>query len=211
VIYELREYTVVPGKLGDMVKLSGDVSRRIRGDDYGKLEGYWTSEIGPLNRLVHLWSYPSLDERARLRAALAANPAWGRDFLAKFYPQLQAQESRILTEQLPFKPPAARGHVYELRRYRVRVGGAREWIEHFRAIMPTREKYSPNVGCWLSETGALHEVTHLWAYRSLDERAEVRARVLADPEWQQFLAVAMPLLTHMESSVLAPVAFSPIG
>jgi len=36
-IYELRTYTLVPGKQGEYLKLSGDLSRKIRGDDYGKL------------------------------------------------------------------------------------------------------------------------------------------------------------------------------
>ena len=49
-IYELRTYTVKPGTLGDMVKAASTVSREIRGDNYGKLEGYWMTEIGPLNQ-----------------------------------------------------------------------------------------------------------------------------------------------------------------
>jgi len=55
-IYELRTYTVKPGTIGDMVKAASTVSRDIRGDDYGKLEGYWSTEIGPLNQVMHLWS-----------------------------------------------------------------------------------------------------------------------------------------------------------
>src|SRR5688572_21509037 len=39
-IYELRTYTVKPGTLGDMIKAASTVSRDIRKDDYGKLEGY---------------------------------------------------------------------------------------------------------------------------------------------------------------------------
>ena len=48
-IYELRTYTVKPGAIGDLVKAAGTVSRDIRGDNFGKLEGCWTTEIGPLN------------------------------------------------------------------------------------------------------------------------------------------------------------------
>jgi hypothetical protein len=56
-IYELRTYAVKPGALGDMIKAASTVSRDIRKDDYGKLEGYWSTEIGPLNQVLHLWSY----------------------------------------------------------------------------------------------------------------------------------------------------------
>ena len=40
-IYELRTYTVQQGTLPDVVKAASTVSRDIRGDNYGKLEGYW--------------------------------------------------------------------------------------------------------------------------------------------------------------------------
>ena len=68
-IYELRTYTVKPGTIGDMVKAASTVSRDIRGDNYGKLEGYWSTKIGPLNQVMHLWSYDNYEERARLRIA----------------------------------------------------------------------------------------------------------------------------------------------
>ncbi len=68
-IYELRTYTVKPGTLGDMVKAASTVSREIRGDNYGKLEGYWMTEIGPLNQVLHMWSFASFEERAAARRA----------------------------------------------------------------------------------------------------------------------------------------------
>ena len=70
-IYELRTYTVRPGALGDMVKAASTVSKDIRGDNFGKLEGYWSTEIGALNQVLHMWSYSDLNERARLRGELA--------------------------------------------------------------------------------------------------------------------------------------------
>ena len=76
-IYELRTYTVKPGTIGDMVKAASTMSRDIRKDNFGKLEGYWLTEIGPLNQVLHMWSYKDFEERARLRAELRsrAGPA----------------------------------------------------------------------------------------------------------------------------------------
>lgn len=48
-IHELRIYTLYPGKQAEYLRLQKEVSRPIRGDKYGKLEGCWTTEIGPLN------------------------------------------------------------------------------------------------------------------------------------------------------------------
>jgi hypothetical protein len=76
-LYELRTYTLKPGTLADMVKAASTVSRDIRGNDYGKLEGYWSTEIGPLNQVLHLWSYRDYDERTRLRAELAKTAGGG--------------------------------------------------------------------------------------------------------------------------------------
>ena len=36
-IYELRTYTLVPGKQAEYLKLNEEIGRRIRGDKYGKL------------------------------------------------------------------------------------------------------------------------------------------------------------------------------
>ena len=77
-IYELRTYTLKPGTVGDMIKAASTVSQDIRGDKYGKLEGYWSTEIGPLNQVLHLWSYQDLNERMRLRAELASSSACER-------------------------------------------------------------------------------------------------------------------------------------
>ena len=80
-IYELRTYTVRQGTLPDVVKAASTVSRDIRKDDYGKLEGYWYTDIGPLNQVMHMWSYADLNERARLRAELAKNPRWNGEYI----------------------------------------------------------------------------------------------------------------------------------
>jgi hypothetical protein len=209
-IHELRTYTLVPGTQGQYLKLSAEVGRKIRGDSYGKLEGFWYTEFGTLNQVVHLWSYTDLTERDRLRAELSRNEGWTKEYLPQSRPMLLAQENKILSPQLPLKPPAEAGHVYELRAYRTHVAKAGEWLGHFKAIMPVREKYSKNVGLWQTEMGQLNEVVHLWSYRDLNDRAAVRSKAVQDPEWQAFLGKATPLLLEMRSTVLNPASHSPM-
>ena len=55
-IYEFRTYTTGPGQAPLLAKYSAEIGRPIRGDEHGKLEGYWLTEIGPLNQVMHLWS-----------------------------------------------------------------------------------------------------------------------------------------------------------
>ena len=46
------------------------------------LMGYYTSHIGRLNQIVHLWRYDSLAEMERKRTARDADPDWG-EFLSR--------------------------------------------------------------------------------------------------------------------------------
>ncbi len=183
-IYELRTYTLQPGTQGQYLKNSAEIGRKIRGDKYGKLEGFWSTEFGTLNQVVHLWAFESLNDRA--------------------------QENKILSPVLPLKPPAGAGHVYELRWYRAHVGKLGEWLSLFTGVMPAREKYSKNVGLFQTEAGQLNEAVHLWAYKDLNDRAAVRGKVLQDAEWQTYLGKSAPLLADMKSIILNPAAHSPM-
>src|SRR5262245_16574339 len=174
-IYELRSYTLKQGSVPDVVKAASTVSRSIRGDEYGKLEGYWTTEIGPLNQVMHLWSYTDLNERARLRAALAQNPRWGAEYLPLIQPHLVRQDVRLLNGVIGPKAPATKPNIYEFRNYRARPGAMKTWVGLFTKALEVREKYSKIVGLWTGDAGQPNEVCHVWAYPDLNARASVRA------------------------------------
>jgi NIPSNAP len=209
-IYELRTYTVKPGTLAEMVKASGTVSRDIRGDEYGKLEGYWTTEIGPLNQVMHLWSYRDLEERARLRAELAKNPRWHKEYTPLIYPLLVRQDIRLLNALREPVAPASTGNIYELRNYRAKVGAAKQWLDAFTAALPAREKYSKIVGLWHTEAGQPNEVCHMWAYPDLNARAEARANATKDSVWKEFLGKGSAFLEEMHSTIMLPAPHSPL-
>jgi hypothetical protein len=209
-IYELRTYTLYPGKQGEYLKLNAEVGRKIRGDNYGRLAGSWTTEFGTLNQYVHLWEYPSLDERDRLRGELGKNDAWTKEYVPKIRELMIAQENKVLSAQLPLNPPADAGHLYELRWYRSKVGRIGDWIREIKGVMPTREKYSKIVCLWQTEMGQLNEAVHLWAYRDLNDRAATRAKVLQDPEWQAYLGRSAPLLLQQNAVILVPAPSSPM-
>jgi hypothetical protein len=209
-IYELRTYTLIPGKQGEYLKLNAEVGRKIRGDKYGKFEGGWTTEFGTLNQYVHLWGFADLNERERLRGELAKNEAWNREYLPISRPMMLAQENKILKAVVPMTPPSDSGNIYELRWYRAHVGKAGEWLELFKAVLPTRDKYTRRVGLWQSESGQLNEAVHMWVYKDLNDRAASRARMAGDPAWQAFIAKSPALLQHMQSIVLMPVPHSPL-
>ncbi len=209
-IYEMRTYTVKSGELGTVVKNASEVAREVRGDNFGKLEGYWQTEIGPLSTVMHLWSFESLDERSRLRGELANHKPWTEDYLPLILPRLVRQEIRLMNAFLPFKAPETEDNIYEFRYYRTRPGLWKQWTEKFAAVMPAREKYSKNVCAWSVEAGEPNEVCHLWAYRDLNERSQARAAAAADPDWQAFLGETVPLLASASNCLLVPAPHSPL-
>jgi len=94
-IVEMRTYTLHPGKvplyLEHYEKEGLEVQRRI----LGNLVGYYSSEIGTVNQIVHMWGYADLAERQRRRAELAAAPTW-KAYLPKILPLIQLMENKIL-------------------------------------------------------------------------------------------------------------------
>lgn len=210
-IHELRMYAIAPGRLADYLKLSFEVGRKARGDHYGKQEGYWTTEFGPLNRVVHLWSYADLNERMRLRAELGKLDAWANGFLPQAVPFVLAQDNQFLTPIRPLKRPPEKGNIYELRQYRCHPGKAGAFAGLIERYYPAREKYSLNCGAWLTESGGLHGIAHLWAYRDLNSRFAARKAAAEDPEWQDFVRQVQPLLADMHSMVLIPTHWSALA
>ena len=209
-LYELRTYTLKQGTIGDVVKAAAEVSADIRKDDYGKLEGYWSTEIGPLNQVVHMWSYKSYEERSRLRGELAKNPRWGKEYLPLVTPHVQRQEIRLMNAVRGVNLPASGPNVYEMRNYRCVAGGRPKWADLFTGALEAREKYSKIVGLWLTEAPQINEVLHIWAYPDLNARAAARGAVGKDPRWQQFLKESTGLLEEMTSTVMLPAPHSPL-
>lgn len=209
-IHELRVYTLWPGKVPEFLKLAGERAMTIRGNDYGTCRGYWFSEFGTLNQIYHLWEYEDLNARAALRAKLGENKTWRTEYVQHVQPLVRHQLVRLMHPRLPFKAPEGEGHVYEYRNYRLKTGKAAEWMKNFQEIMPTREKYSPNVCAWVAEAPEPNEVSHLWVYPDVNTRLEIRAKVAADPEWGKFLPKSGPLMNEMNSTLLIPAPFSPL-
>ena len=94
-IIEQRTYTALPGKWRDYLALYQAEGLAIQHRILGRMVGYYTTETGPLNQIVHLWAYQDLNERAELRTQLAADPDWQK-YVAKMLPLLQSQESKFL-------------------------------------------------------------------------------------------------------------------
>jgi len=209
-IYELRTYTFHPGKLPAYLDLARSVGRPVRGNDYGTNHGYWTSEFGTLNQIWHLWSYESHAERNRLRGELARNERWTKEYVPNIRPLIMRQDIRFLDLVSGINPPEQQGGIYELRMYRTQVGAAKQWAQLIKSVFPVREKYSKNVGLWTGEAPQPNEALHLWNYKDVNTRLQIRAEVGKDPGWQEFLVKSTPMLVEMQSVLLLATDYSPM-
>lgn len=209
-LYEFRTYTTGPGQAPLLAKYSAEIGRDIRGDDHGKLEGYWLTEIGPLNQVMHLWSYEDMDHRTEVKAKLSQNQDWKNKYLTKSGPLIRRQDNRLMYATRPIFNPGTEGNIYEYRFYRCKVGKAKVFADAITAAMPVRERHSKNVCIWMTDTGQPNEVSHLWVYKDMNDRAKCRAAAAADPDWQNFLKDGPDRLEEMHSTILVPFSHSPL-
>jgi NIPSNAP len=208
-IYELRTSTAKQRSLPDAVK-AAEKLLEIRKDNYGKLEGCWQTEIGPLNQVMELWSFQDLNQRARLLAELNTNPRWSAAEMSLLGPHLIRQEIRLLSEVRAPKAPVRTPNIYEFRNYRTIPGGVARWLQLFTGVLEVREKYTWMVGPWATEAPQVNEVCHMWAYSDLNARAAARAAMQKDPSWQAFLRDSTGLLEDLHSTVMLPAPHSPL-
>lgn len=102
-IVEQRTYTTHPGKIGEYFKHYEAEGLAVQKAILGRLVGYYQTELGPLNQIVHMWGYTDLNDRADRRAKLFADPVW-KAYLPKILPLLVSMESKILVPAPFFKP-----------------------------------------------------------------------------------------------------------
>ena len=101
-IIEQRTYMLRTGSVAEYLRKYQEEGLAIQRPILGHLVGYFYTDIGPLNQIVHMWAYDDLADRARRRAMLTADPAW-RTFFAKIQSYFLSQESKILIPA-PFSP-----------------------------------------------------------------------------------------------------------
>jgi hypothetical protein len=75
-IVEQRTYTLKPLRTRDFLQLYERAALPLQKKYLGHLVGFFVSEVGPLNQVVHLWAFDSLAERERRRKEMEADPGW---------------------------------------------------------------------------------------------------------------------------------------
>ncbi len=204
-IYEVRTYTLRPGSVAQFEEnFAKALPHR---EKYSKLGGFWHTEIGPLNQVIHIWPYESVDQRNEIRAEAAKDPNWPPQNDPDMY---VSQESEIFIPA-PFMRPMggdqALGNIYEMRLYAYKTGAMPEVLKRWEAAIPHREEFSPLAAGMYSDLGGLNKWMHVWPYKDLEERNRIRTEANKSPHWPP---PTREFLLKQENKMLVPAAFSPM-
>lgn len=103
-LIEHRTYTIKPLRTAEFVKLYEGLALPLQQQYLGRLVGFFTSEVGTLNQVVHLWAFDSMAERERRRAQMEQDPRWAvyRDAL-RVLDVIVHQETQML-RSVAFSP-----------------------------------------------------------------------------------------------------------
>ena len=204
-IYEVRTYNLQPGSVP--VFEENFAKALPAREKYSKLGAFWHTEFGPLNQVIHVWPYESIEERNSIRAEAAKDPDWPPKNDPNIYVNM---ESEIYTPA-PFMRPLGGdqelGNIYEMRVYTYKPGSMPEVINRWAAAIPHREEYSPLAAAMSSEIGDLNKWIHIWPYKDLNDRAKVRAEALKNPNWPP---QTREFLVKQENKLMVPASFSPM-
>jgi hypothetical protein len=97
-IYELRTYQLVVGALPEFLECVAEERLPILADHGLGPLGFWYTEIGSLNEVVHLWAHKDLNERQERWTSGALDPRTAK-LLGKLGPMIPHMNTKILSPE----------------------------------------------------------------------------------------------------------------
>ncbi len=210
-IYEVTTLDLLPHSVAEVEsRLEAAYPRRT---EHSQLAGLFHTEIGPLNRIIEVWPYETIQARDKVLARVSGEGIWEAD-IAEFV----IRRSSETFESFPVSPNLNRGTFgpyYEMRFYTHAAGDLQHVLAAWEAALPARLAAGPLISVSRSVSEGSNRLLHIWPYTTLDSRQEIRRKIRSDGIWPP-LAVArkrgMPLYTllQMENMIVVPARFSPL-
>jgi len=95
-IYDMRTYTLKPGALQPYMDAVREVGLPVR-QKYGiKLAGWYYSEIGSLNQVVHIWAFRDWQHMEESKQQFRNDPQWIKEYAPRVRGLIVAQEDKIV-------------------------------------------------------------------------------------------------------------------
>jgi hypothetical protein len=203
-IYEIRTYTLKPRSQAEVEKRYAEAYEYRK--KYSQLAAFWHTEVGPLNEIVQVWPYTDLTERTRIRAEASKDPNWPpkiREFVIH-------QQVELVTpfSYLPEITPGTVGPIFEMRSYSLTPGSLPGVAKRWEGAIAARVKLSPVVMAGGVEFGQANKFIHIWAYKTMNQRMEVREQARKAGIWPP--PGGGDELLAQENKLMMPSSFSPL-
>ena len=204
-IFEMRTYLLKPGTVPQAEEaFAKQIEARTK---LSRLAGFWRTEVGALNQIIHIWPYKDISERDAIRAEAVRSGVWPpkiSDFVVEM-------ETKILYAA-PFSPhfePGQHGTCYEFRSYTYGAGAIPKVMESWGKHIGERVKVSPLIFAGYTEIGPLNQWVHVWAYKNMGERERLRGLAMKPGSWPPPRAEGV-VMHRMQNTFAVPAAFSPL-
>jgi hypothetical protein len=94
-LVDLRTYTIRLRKMAEFIDVFDRLAMPVQLDYIGAPLGVYTSAVGSLNQIVHLWGFDNMGEFEARHAARDKDPRWPA-YLAATADLILAQENRLI-------------------------------------------------------------------------------------------------------------------
>jgi hypothetical protein len=94
-IVEMRTYNIKTARLNDFIKIYDEEMREVHTKILGNQIGFFYSEFGKLNQVIHLYGYDSYEDRSIRRKELSENLAF-KNYVKKVADLIVSQDNQVL-------------------------------------------------------------------------------------------------------------------
>lgn len=95
-VYDFRMYTLKPGGIPEYMAAVKELALPIRQKYSVKLAGWYYSDVGELNQVVHIWAYQDYAHMAEAKAKVAQDPDWIQKYVPRVRPLIVAQKTYLM-------------------------------------------------------------------------------------------------------------------
>ena len=226
-IYDFRVYTLEPGATPDYMAGVRELGLPIRQRHGVTLSGWYHSDIGDLNQVVHIWGFNDLKHMKEAKAAVYADPDWTEKYVPRNRVLVQAQKTYLMNspsfaptypihgEAEPGSEDAKKRNemVYDFRMYTFKEGAVPQYMAAVEEVgVPIRKRHGVKLAGWFySDVGDLNQVVHIWAFDNPKHLKEAKDAVAADPDWTgKYIPRVAGLLTAQKVSLMKSTDFAPV-
>ncbi|GKZ31264.1 nipsnap [Aspergillus brasiliensis] len=213
-VHSIVFHDVKPDKVDDYVNLVGQWYPRMAADPENRvnLVGSWRTQVGDNDTFVHIWEYQRYEGYHASLHNISCHPEFP-EFDRQLKSLIKSKKTSLMQEFSfwPTTPPRRLGGLFELRSYTLHPGNLLEWETHWRRGLKARREVMEGVGAWFVQIGELNTVHHLWQFANLEERKIRREQSWGIEGWAETVHKTVPLIQTMQSRILIPMPWSPVG